>query len=74
VIDHVIPAVAVRRHVERLEPDRVSSDRPDVIQPPVYAGQIAEPITVGIKKRGWLQLIDHPAVESTVHNHPQSPL
>jgi hypothetical protein len=47
MIHDVVPGVAVRRHIERLQPQRVRPDHADVVKLAAHAFQIADAVTVG---------------------------
>lgn len=59
VIADVISAVDHRRGIDRRKPDRVYAEPLEIFDPPLDAGQIAFPVTVGVEERKRVDLVDN---------------
>ena len=58
VIAHVVPEVGHRRAVDRREPDRVDPEAGDVIELRADAGEVSDPVAVGVRERARVDLVD----------------
>ncbi len=61
VVADVVAAVVERRRVEGRQPDRVHAELRQVRQPPDEAGQVADPVTVGVGEASRVHLVHHRA-------------
>src|ERR1700726_142351 len=61
MIRHVIAEIALRRGVERTEPDGVHPETGHVIQPSGNAREVAHAIAIRVEKAAQVDLIDHRA-------------
>jgi hypothetical protein len=59
VVGHVVAGVGLGRRVERIEPDRVDAEVAQVRQAGPDAGQVADPVAVGIGEATHVDLVDH---------------
>jgi hypothetical protein len=59
VIGDVVPAVGLRRRVERGEPDRVHAEIRQVRHPRADARQVAVPVTVAVGEAADIRLVAH---------------
>ena len=58
VVAHVVAEVGHRRAVDRREPDRVDTEAGDVVEPRADAGEVADPVAVGVRERARIDLVD----------------
>lgn len=71
VVHHVIAAVAIGRTVEREQPDAVSAEAADVLEPLGDTLEVTPPVTVGVAEEGDVDLVDHRvAVPQGLHQDP----
>ena len=59
VVGDVVARVVLRRRVERRQPDGVDPELGELGQPGHDAGQVAEPVAVGVGERARVDLVDH---------------
>ena len=59
VVGDVVPAVAVRRGVERQQPETGRAEPTDVLEALGDATEIAPAVTVGVEEVGDVDLVDH---------------
>jgi len=61
IVGHVVTEILHRRGKERRKPYRIHTQIGHMAQPFRYAGNIADPVIVGILKRARVDLVDHGA-------------
>ena len=75
VIDDVVPVVAVRRRVERHQPDARHADAGEVVHPVGQPHQVAAAVAVRVGERLRVQAVDHRVLPPQVGgalDHPSS--
>jgi hypothetical protein len=71
VIRNVIAEVSHRRRIERRNPNRIDTQRNQIVQPSRDAAQIAHAIAVGVLKAARIHLIDDARLPPLLHiRHP----
>ena len=58
VVADVVAGVALRRGVERREPERVDPEPGQVLEPGRDAGEVADAVAVGVGPRARIDLVD----------------
>jgi hypothetical protein len=61
MVGHVVAEVALRRDEERAQPDGVSAEPDDLVQPRGHAGQVTDAVAVGVEEAARIDLVDHRA-------------
>jgi hypothetical protein len=67
VVGHVVPAVDHGGAVERRQPDRVDPEVGEVGQAAAEAGEVADPVTVGVGEAARIDLVDHRISPPSAH-------
>ena len=58
VVAHVVAGIGERRRIPRVDPDRVDTEPGDVVEMRVQAGDVTEPVAVGIGETADVHLVD----------------
>jgi hypothetical protein len=58
VVGHVVPVVVLWRGIERVEPDAVHAEAPQIRELRTHTGQIADTVAVGVLEAADVHLID----------------
>jgi hypothetical protein len=58
VVGDVVAVVVLRRRIHRREPQHVDAEAGEVVEPPLDAAQIADPVAVGVRERARVDLVD----------------
>jgi hypothetical protein len=58
VVSDVIAAISESRWIKGAKPHRIDAEGSQVVDPRRYPRDIPEPVTIGISKRSWIDLIN----------------